>query len=157
MEMPRPSAMVISRKAATRCTPARSPSPRRRDLRCMRNTCLRMRRADRLPLPAAVRGLARNTQEVAAVLRICHEMGVPVVPRGSGTSLAGGALPTADCVILGVAQMNDVIETNYDDRYIRVQTGAPTCPSRAPSKPTGSSMRPTRPASWPAPSRAISR
>ncbi|MFT4742706.1 MAG: glycolate oxidase [Yoonia sp.] len=67
--------------------------------------------------------LPSNTDEVAAVLKICHELGVPVVPRGSGTSLAGGALPTADSVILGVAKMNGVIETNYDDRYIRVQTG----------------------------------
>tara|TARA_B110000902_G_scaffold213875_1_gene245609 strand:+ start:13 stop:1305 length:1293 start_codon:yes stop_codon:yes gene_type:complete len=67
--------------------------------------------------------LPTTTEEVSAVLRICHEEGVPVVPRGSGTSLAGGALPTADCVILGVARMNDVIETNYPDRYIRVQTG----------------------------------
>jgi len=67
--------------------------------------------------------LPSSTEEVAAVLKICHEEGVPVVPRGSGTSLAGGALPTADCVILGVAKLNDVIETNYDDRYIRVQTG----------------------------------
>ena len=67
--------------------------------------------------------LPSTTEEVAAVLKICHEMGVPVVPRGSGTSLAGGALPTADCVILGVARMTDVIETNYNDRYIRVQTG----------------------------------
>jgi glycolate oxidase len=50
-------------------------------------------------------------------------MGVPVVPRGSGTSLAGGALPTADCVILGVARLNGVLETNYADRYIRVQSG----------------------------------
>ena len=46
-----------------------------------------------------------------------------MVPRGSGTSLAGGALPTADCVILGVARMNDVIETDYVNRIIRVQTG----------------------------------
>ena len=67
--------------------------------------------------------LPRTTEEVAAALRICHEMGVPVVPRGAGTSLAGGALPTADCVILGVARMNAVIETNYADRYIRVQAG----------------------------------
>jgi glycolate oxidase len=67
--------------------------------------------------------LPRSTAEVAAVLRICHAQGVPVVPRGSGTSLAGGALPTADCVILGVARMNAVIETNYADRYIRVQSG----------------------------------
>jgi len=67
--------------------------------------------------------LPATTQEVAAVMKICHEEGVPVVPRGSGTSLAGGALPTADSVILGVARLNDVLETNYADRYIRVQTG----------------------------------
>ena len=57
------------------------------------------------------------------MLRICHEEGVPVVPRGSGTSLAGGALPTADSVILGVARMNEVLETDYDNRIIRVQSG----------------------------------
>ena len=77
--------------------------------------------AYRCPPMAAV--LPTTTKEVSGVLRICHEEGVPVVPRGSGTSLAGGALPTADCVILAVARMNDVIETNYPDRYIRVQTG----------------------------------
>ncbi len=67
--------------------------------------------------------LPATTQEVAAVLSICHAEGVPVVPRGSGTSLAGGALPTADCVILGVAKMTEVLEVNYSDRFIRVQTG----------------------------------
>ena len=67
--------------------------------------------------------LPSSTEQVAAVLRLCHQQGVPVVPRGSGTSLAGGALPTADCVVLGVARMNDVIETDYDNRFIRVQTG----------------------------------
>ena len=67
--------------------------------------------------------LPANTQEVSAVLKICHDMGVPVVPRGSGTSLAGGALPTADSVILGVAKLNDVLEVNYSDRFIRVETG----------------------------------
>jgi glycolate oxidase len=67
--------------------------------------------------------LPTNTEQVSAVLKICHEMGVPVVPRGSGTSLAGGALPTADSVILGVARMNDVLEVDYDNRFIRVQSG----------------------------------
>ena len=67
--------------------------------------------------------LPRSTEEVAAVLRICHQMGVPVVPRGSGTSLAGGALPTGDCVVLGVARMSAVLETDYDNRFIRVQSG----------------------------------
>jgi glycolate oxidase len=67
--------------------------------------------------------LPGSTEAVAAVLRICHEEGVPVVPRGAGTSLAGGSLPTADSVILGVARMNAVLETDYDNRFIRVQTG----------------------------------
>ena len=67
--------------------------------------------------------LPRSTAEVAAVLRVCAAMGVKVVPRGAGTSLAGGALPTADCVVLGVARMNAVIETDYDNRFIKVQSG----------------------------------
>ena len=77
--------------------------------------------AYRCPPIAAV--LPRTTEETAAILKICNEMQVPVVPRGSGTSLSGGALPTADSVILGVARMNAVLETNYPDRYIKVQSG----------------------------------
>lgn len=73
--------------------------------------------------PPLVVVLPSSTAEVAAALKICHEEGVPVVPRGSGTSLAGGALPTADSVILGVARMNGVLETDYENRIIRVQTG----------------------------------
>jgi len=67
--------------------------------------------------------LPSSTQEVSEVLRICHQEGVPVVPRGSGTSLSGGALPTGDCVILGVARMNEVLEVDYGNRVIRVQAG----------------------------------
>jgi len=77
--------------------------------------------AYRCPPLAAV--LPSSTAEVAAILKICHEENVPVVPRGAGTSLAGGALPTADSVILGVARMNDVLETDYENRLVRVQTG----------------------------------
>ncbi|MEX0283910.1 MAG: FAD-linked oxidase C-terminal domain-containing protein [Paracoccaceae bacterium] len=73
--------------------------------------------------PPMLAVLPASTEEVAAVLRICHDMQVPVVPRGSGTSLAGGALPTADSVILGVARLNEVLETDYANRVIRVQTG----------------------------------
>ena len=73
--------------------------------------------------PPMLVALPSSTQEVANILRICHEEGVPVVPRGAGTSLAGGSLPTADCVILGVARMNTVLETDYSNRIIRVQTG----------------------------------
>lgn len=77
--------------------------------------------AYKCPPMAAV--LPRTTEEVSSVLKICHEEGVPVVPRGSGTSLAGGAMPTADCIILGIARMNEVLETDYENRFIRVQSG----------------------------------
>ncbi len=67
--------------------------------------------------------LPATTEDVAAALKACAEMGVPVVPRGAGTSLAGGSLPTADSVLLGVSRMTDVLEVDYPNRYIRVQTG----------------------------------
>jgi len=67
--------------------------------------------------------LPDSTTGVAAALRVCSRFGVPVVPRGSGTSLSGGALPTADSVVIGVARMNRVLEISYEDRFIRVETG----------------------------------
>ncbi|MBF9035428.1 FAD-binding protein [Rhodobacterales bacterium HKCCE2091] len=77
--------------------------------------------AYRCPPLAAI--LPSSTAEVAAALRVCHEEGVKVVPRGAGTSLAGGALPTADSVILGLARMTAVLEIDTADRVIRVQAG----------------------------------
>jgi len=67
--------------------------------------------------------LPRTTEEVSAAIKACRALGVPVVPRGAGTSLAGGSLPTADSVILGTARLNDVLEIDYDNRFIRVQSG----------------------------------
>ena len=72
--------------------------------------------------PLAV-ALPTTTAEVAAVLRVCHDERVPVVPRGAGTSLAGGSMPTADAVVLGLARLNAVLEVDYGDRLIRVQAG----------------------------------
>ena len=53
-------------------------------------------------MPLAV-VLPSTTEQVAAVLRYCHEQGIRVVPRGAGTSLSGGALPLADAVVIGSA------------------------------------------------------
>ena len=123
MQMPVPNAAVLSRKAQV-VSRLLQVLPRDAVISDVAETkayeCDGLT-AYRCPPMCAV--LPSTTAEVAAVLKICNDLGVPVVPRGSGTSLAGGALPTADCVILGVAKMNGVIETNYDDRYIRVQTG----------------------------------
>ena len=67
--------------------------------------------------------LPGSTSEVAEAVRICGEERVPVVPRGSGTSLAGGALPTSDCVVLGVSRMSRILDVDYDSRCIRVEAG----------------------------------
>ena len=123
MEMPTPNASVLSRKAqiVERLQSVLPPSAvihAESQVRAYECDALT---AYKCPPLCAV--LPASTEEVAAALKVCHDMGVPVVPRGSGTSLAGGALPTADCVILGTARLNGVLETNYDDRYIRVQSG----------------------------------
>ena len=73
--------------------------------------------------PPLVAVLPRTSQECAAAMRVCHDLNVTGVARGAGTSLAGGALPTAECVILGTARLKDVLEVDYDNRIIRVQTG----------------------------------
>jgi len=67
--------------------------------------------------------LPRTTDEVSAALRTCHELGVPVVPRGAGTSLAGGSLPTADSVVLGTSRLNKTLEIDLENRFISVQSG----------------------------------
>lgn len=74
----------------------------------------------RMPLAVA---LPRTTAEVSAVLAFCHQHGVPVVPRGAGTSLAGGAIPQEDAVVIGVSKMNRILEINYPDRLARVEAG----------------------------------
>jgi glycolate oxidase len=123
MEMPVPSQRVLQKKAKL---VARLQSVLSRDAVIHEETETRAYECDALTAykcPPLCAVLPSTTEQVAAVLKICFEEGVPVVPRGSGTSLAGGALPTADCVILGVARLNEVLETDYENRFIRVQTG----------------------------------
>ncbi|SEO51527.1 glycolate oxidase [Methylobacterium sp. ap11] len=73
-------------------------------------------------MPLAV-VLPSTTEEVSAVMRYCHEQGVKVVPRGAGTSLAGGAIAQEDAVILGVAKMTRVLDVDFGNRVARVQAG----------------------------------
>ena len=81
--------------------------------------------------------LPRTTAEVAAAMRVCNEMRVPVVPRGAGTSLAGGALPTADCVVIGTMRLNAFLEIDTENRFIRVQTGVTNLSVSAELEPVG--------------------
>jgi glycolate oxidase len=73
-------------------------------------------------IPLAV-VLPETTEQVAAVVRYCHENGVRMVPRGAGTSLSGGALPLVDAVVLGLMRMNRILDINYADRCATVQAG----------------------------------
>src|SRR5579871_6116268 len=65
--------------------------------------------------------LPTSTAEVARVLKYCRDAGVYVVPRGAGTSLAGGAIPQEDAVVIGLSKMNRILEVHLADRYARVE------------------------------------
>ena len=67
--------------------------------------------------------LPETTEQVAAVLRYCHENRIRIVPRGAGTSLSGGALPLEDGIVLGLMRMNRILEVDYADRLAVVQAG----------------------------------
>ena len=67
--------------------------------------------------------LPETVEQVSRVLRYCHEKGIRVVPRGSGTSLSGGALPLADGVLLVMSKFNKVLDIDFDNRVVVVQPG----------------------------------
>jgi glycolate oxidase len=73
-------------------------------------------------LPVAV-CLPENEQQVQQALRICREHDVPVVARGSGTSLSGGAMPHASGVVLSLARLNRILSVDPLARTARVQPG----------------------------------
>ncbi|MFZ0841769.1 MAG: FAD-linked oxidase C-terminal domain-containing protein [Xanthobacteraceae bacterium] len=67
--------------------------------------------------------LPDSTEQVAQVLRYCHQQGIKVVPRGAGTSLSGGALPLGDGVLLGMAKFNRIREIDFNNRVAVVEPG----------------------------------
>ena len=67
--------------------------------------------------------LPETTAEVSAILAYCHANGLKVVPRGSGTSLSGGALPLADGIVLGLGRFNRILEIDYDNLCVVTQPG----------------------------------
>ena len=67
--------------------------------------------------------LPETLEQAQAVLRVCREHKVPVVARGAGTGLSGGALPLADGVILSLARFNKILHIDAENRLARVQPG----------------------------------
>ncbi len=74
----------------------------------------------KLPLVAV---LPETVEQVQAVMRLCYERNVPVVARGAGTGLSGGALPLENGVLLSLAKFNRILEVDPVGRIARVQPG----------------------------------
>jgi glycolate oxidase len=72
--------------------------------------------------PMAV-ALPENEGQVIAILKICHELKVPVVPRGAGTGFSGGAMPIANGLVLSLAKFKKILDINPIARTAVVQPG----------------------------------
>jgi glycolate oxidase len=72
--------------------------------------------------PALV-ALPETAKQVAAVVRLCAEAGVPFVARGSGTGLSGGALPVADGVLIVLSRMRRIIDIDIPNQRAVVEPG----------------------------------
>ncbi|HZV98298.1 MAG TPA: FAD-linked oxidase C-terminal domain-containing protein [Methylophilaceae bacterium] len=81
--------------------------------------------------------LAETVEQVQSVLRLCHELQVPVVPRGAGTGLSGGALPHEEGLLLGLAKMGRILDIDVDNRCAVVQPGVRNQALSEASRPYG--------------------
>jgi glycolate oxidase len=73
-------------------------------------------------IPRAVL-LPASTEEVQAIVRICHRQRIPFVARGAGTGLSGGALPVADGIVISLARMSRILEVDLPNARIIVEPG----------------------------------
>jgi glycolate oxidase len=64
-----------------------------------------------------------STEQVVQIVGACNEAGVPFLPRGAGTSLAGGCLPVGGGVMIALTRMKRILEVSYRDRYAVVEPG----------------------------------
>jgi glycolate oxidase len=73
-------------------------------------------------MPQAV-VLPSSTEEVQAVVRLCHRERIPFVARGAGTGLSGGALPVANGIVIGLARLNRILEVDLPNARMVVEPG----------------------------------
>ena len=67
--------------------------------------------------------MPESVDQVQAIMQLCHQENVPVVARGAGTGLSGGALPVADGLLLSLSKFNQIIHLDPEQRIARVQPG----------------------------------
>src|SRR6266705_2173013 len=73
-------------------------------------------------IPAAVL-LPATTEQVQAIVRVCHRERIPFVARGSGTGLSGGALPIENGIVISLARMNRILEIDIPNARVLVEPG----------------------------------
>lgn len=78
-----------------------------------------------------------NNEEIKAIVKICKEYQIPIVARGAGTSLSGGALPHADGILLNLAKLNKILEIDTDNRTATIQPGVRNLAISEAAKPYG--------------------
>ncbi|EAU41713.1 ATPase, E1-E2 type:FAD linked oxidase, C-terminal:FAD linked oxidase, N-terminal [Fulvimarina pelagi HTCC2506] len=121
--MPKPSEAVLSRReeivsALRVIVPGEGVVDATNEMKAFESDGLTAYR--QLPLVVV---LPDNVGQVSRVLKYCHENDIPVVPRGAGTSLSGGALPLEDGVLLVLSKFNKVLDIDFDNRCAVVQPG----------------------------------
>ncbi|OYW28236.1 MAG: FAD-binding oxidoreductase, partial [Chthoniobacter sp. 12-60-6] len=67
--------------------------------------------------------MPETEDEVIAIVRLCHELRLPFVARGSGTSLSGGSLPIADGIVIALNRLNRILKLDPVHRIAVVQPG----------------------------------
>ncbi len=64
-----------------------------------------------------------STEEVSKIVKFCHQEKIPVIPRGSGTNLSGGTIPTKGGIILHFSRMNKILEIDLENQRAVVEPG----------------------------------
>jgi glycolate oxidase len=123
LTMPKPDASVLARRAQIVAdlrdiVPGEGVVDATNEMRAFETDALTAYR--QMPLVVV---LPETVEQVSRVLRYCHRYDIRVVPRGSGTSLSGGALPLEDAVLLVMSRFNRVLEIDYPNRCVTVQPG----------------------------------
>jgi len=84
----------------------------------------------------------RSLEDIVACVRVATEHGLPVVPRGAGTGLAGGATPIGDALVVVTAKMTRIIEVRPEDRLVWVEPGVANLDLSTALRPLGFTFAP---------------
>ncbi len=123
MLMPKPDETIIARRqeladALRKIVPGEGVIDGAEELRAF--DCDGLMAYRQLPLIVV---LPETTEQVAAVLKYCHENNVKIVPRGAGTGLSGGAMPLADGITLGLSKFQKILDIDFANRCVVTQPG----------------------------------